>query len=121
MSVLGWAHYYEFWAYPGDLEIDKLEYDLDKAKIVSQKPRGVFDQELENNSSIVQTNIVTFSYSKSESFSWSHSLGVELIVTAGGEAGVPFFAKGYWSVSVSTTYNYQNTKSVTNTETYSYK
>ena len=120
MSVLGWAHYYEFWAYPGDLEIASLDYDLDKAKVISQKPIGVFDGKYENDSSIIQENIVTFSYDKSEAYSWSHNLGVGLTVMAGGEAGVPFFAKGYWEVSVSTTYNYQTTKSVVNTVERSY-
>ena len=121
MSVLGWAHYYEFWAYPGDLEIASLDYDLDKAKVISQKPIAVFDEELENDSSIIQGIDVAFTYSKTETYSWSHNMGVGLTVMAGGQAGVPFFAKGYWEVSVSTTYNYQKTKSVVNKQERSYE
>lgn len=34
MDVYGWHHYYEFWAYPDDLQIVSLDYDLDKAQIV---------------------------------------------------------------------------------------
>ena len=38
------------------------------------------------------------------------------MVTAGGEAGVPFLAKGTWEVSVSTTYNYEQSKTVETSE-----
>lgn len=41
MSVLGWSHYYQFWAYPNDLEISRLEYKLDKAKLISNTPKGI--------------------------------------------------------------------------------
>ena len=43
-----------------------------------------------------------------------------MIVTAGGEAGVPFLAKGKWEVSVSTTYDFTKTKTVTTTTTKDY-
>jgi hypothetical protein len=31
MTVEGWSHYYDFWAYPDDLKMSRLEYELDKA------------------------------------------------------------------------------------------
>lgn len=42
------------------------------------------------------------------------------MVTAGGEAGVPFLAKGKWEVSVATTYDFTKTKTVTTTTTKDY-
>ena len=41
-------------------------------------------------------------------------------MTAGGEAGVPFLAKGKWEVSVATTYDFTKTKTVTTTTTKDY-
>ena len=88
--------------------------------MLSQKPIHAFETELINNSSIQQSNTIEFSYTKSEEYSWSHSLEVGLTVTAGGEAGVPFVAKGHWEVSVSTTYNYQTSNTVSKSETRTY-
>ena len=37
MTFAGWTHFYEFWAYPEDLKISGIEYDLDKALVVESK------------------------------------------------------------------------------------
>lgn len=88
--------------------------------MLSQKPIHAFSTELINHSSVKQTNTIEFSYTKSEEYSWSHSLEVGLTVTAGGSAGVPLVANGHWEVSVSTTYNYQTSNTVSKSETRTY-
>lgn len=42
MNYAGWAHYYEFWAYPKDLKLGELQYHYDEARLVSRtvKPVG---------------------------------------------------------------------------------
>lgn len=38
MNISGWKHFYEFYAFPDDLKISGIEYDLEKALVVKQKP-----------------------------------------------------------------------------------
>lgn len=67
MNYNGWTHFYEFWAYPEDLKIASLDYDLTKAQVVKQNPKTVYEH-LESNefSNEILTKNIKFSYNKEE-------------------------------------------------------
>lgn len=53
MSIGGWRQYLDFWAFPDDLKIEKLNYNLDEAKIESQKQLEIFKETLTNPSTVM--------------------------------------------------------------------
>lgn len=48
MSVAGWRHYYEFWAYPGDLHVTSWAYDIKNAKHWADAPEKLCVDRFEN-------------------------------------------------------------------------
>ncbi|CAF3589624.1 unnamed protein product [Adineta steineri] len=82
--------------------VSSVVYDLSKAIITEHsKPGTVFNTTLTNYSPVVQKQFYTFTYSVTESRSFTFSTGLTIGVETTVEAGIPLFAATEMTVSAS--------------------
>lgn len=111
MTRSGWTHYYEFWAYPSDLKIAGLKYDLANAEVLKKDKVTVYEKTLKNDSGRQSEGLVSFKYKKSKTHSWNHHTDV---FPGDNDAftGMPTHVHGKWGVETEAKYNFNQKKTV---------
>lgn len=109
------------WNYPGnggvyddqyftflfeDMEISRIAYRLDQAKILSNTPEVIGSAVDRNRSTVNQTMEFSFSDTKTTSSSFDYTLGFAVTVGASGKVEIPFVAEGAVKVDVSNSHTF---------------
>ncbi|MEM7037676.1 MAG: ETX/MTX2 family pore-forming toxin, partial [Bacteroidota bacterium] len=105
---------------PEDIEIEEIEWDLDKA-ICVPKPDHVCRQEVGNNSEVEQSSKFTFSKKASETSSFQREHGFTFGVKVKKQWGKPGIVSGSLEVSLSTSHNFKYGQSQTEVDTRTYE
>lgn len=101
--------------------IISLDYDTTKSKIIDLGSAEVYKQEINNNGSSKQTTEISETVAVSVTKGWSNTFGVKVSVEAGGEAGIPFVAKGQVKVTGEVSNAFTMSKSETTTRSFTFK
>ncbi|KAA8894423.1 hemolytic lectin [Sphaerosporella brunnea] len=102
-----------------DMEINRVEYKIDQAKILSNVPEVIGSATQRNDSSVNQTVEFNFSRTESNSSSFDYTLGFTITVGASGKVGIPFVAEGQVKVDVSNSHTMKWGTTTTESKTYS--
>lgn len=88
------------------VEIDRIEYELGKAKTISSEPARLYRQTVKNETSQEQTSVINGSEGITETSRWSNSLAVAAGASTTFKTGIPLLAEGQVTVSLEVTNTY---------------
>ncbi|CAG8730296.1 4558_t:CDS:2, partial [Acaulospora colombiana] len=98
----------QFFAFSFDgMEIVRIDYHLDKAKLMdTSKPLVVAEQRLDNPSSAEQSMSFAVSNTQEHTSSFEYTAGFSVTVGTSGKIALPFVAEGEISVEASTSHEW---------------
>lgn len=102
------------------VEIAKIVYDLDNAKITAHSEPEIYRQTVHNNTGTPQTSTISGDSSVSETSGWSDTLGVKVGVSTTFTCEVPFIFEGKVSVSAEVSNEFTWNGSTTKTKSWGF-
>ena len=103
-----------------DIEIVRMEYDVNGAKVLQSGPAELYRETVTNDSLQPQTSTITGSATVTETSGWSDSLAVKVGISTSFKTGVPFLAEGKVKVSVEVTNTYTWNGSTSRSKTWGF-
>ncbi len=103
-----------------DVEISRIDYDVNAATILRSGPAELYRQTVVNGSGQAQSSTISGSETVSETSGWSDSLAVKVGVSTGFKTGIPFVAEGKVTVSLEVTNTYTWNGSTTTSKTWGF-
>jgi hypothetical protein len=101
-------------------EIERLDYDVDKSKVVQTRPHDLYRQELNNETSVEQTSSIGGSETLSESSGWTTKFGFKVGTKINFKTGIPIVAEGKIEVSAEVSSEFTWNGSTTRSKTWQY-
>jgi hypothetical protein len=110
-------HYFTFLF--EDMEINRVEYQTDQAKVLASVPEVIGTMTQRNNTAVNQTVEFDFARTETNSSSFDYTLGFTITVGTSGKVGIPFVAEGQVKVDISNSHALKWGTTTTESKTYS--
>lgn len=105
-SVISEDNIHEFSFLLEGMTIYRIEYHLDRWKLLSSTPSSMPSQTFTNNTDLNQIAEFSFSESRTSTYSFEHTHGFGITVGTKGSIGIPFVAGGEVSMEGTTTHSW---------------
>ncbi|BBN13643.1 hypothetical protein MPTK1_6g05220 [Marchantia polymorpha subsp. ruderalis] len=102
-----------------DMAINRVEYQIDQAKVLASVPEVIGTTTLRNDSAINQTVEFDFARTETISSSFDYTVGFTITVGTSGKIGIPFVTEGQIKVDISNSHELKWGTTTTESKTYS--
>jgi hypothetical protein len=96
-----------------NVTLDRIDYDIKKAKILSSTTIAMGSQTNRNPCDVEQNMSMTFTKTESLSRTWDYTVAFTVGASAGGKVGIPFVEEGEVKVEVSNTHSWSSSNTTT--------
>lgn len=103
--------YFSFACEP--VTLDRIEYHVDRASILSSTVVAMGSQTNRNNSDVEQNIEMTFTKTESVWYTWDYTVAFTVGIRAGGKVGIPFVADGEVRMDASNMHSWSPSKTTT--------
>ncbi|BBN13641.1 hypothetical protein MPTK1_6g05200 [Marchantia polymorpha subsp. ruderalis] len=102
-----------------DMAISRVEYKLDKAKVLGSVAEVLGTMTMKNDSAVNQTVEFDFTRTETNSSSFDYTVGFTITVGTSGKIGIPLLTEGQIKVDVSNSHTLKWGTTTTESKTYS--
>lgn len=100
------------------MTIYRIEYHLDRWKLLSSTPSDIPSQTFTNNTDLNQIAEISFSTTRTSTYTLEHTHGFGITVGTKGKIGIPFVAEGEISMEGTTTHSWSFGSEISETSTF---